>query len=619
MFKTFKMAIRGVNVLLCRFQSTASTAVPLPIKPAKKSFFLKFVLGSAVATTAYVYGPDAFFKMKKLYKGQAPGKKKERVVVLGTGWGAVPFMRHLDRDEYDIICVSPRNFFLMTPLLPSVAVGTVETRTVCEAIRPLIGDDVAFFEMECVDIDPAKKVIHCHSDYTEGPKGSQATRVDKMENIPQESQLSARAMADNKSGSSSRKIIDSTRTRPAFSLEYDKLVIAIGSENNTFNTPGVSEHAHFLKELTDANRIRAAISDAFESAVLPSCSEEERKRLLHFIVVGGGPTGIEFAGELHDMVVEDLTRYFPKLCMDDVKITVVEALDHVLTMFDKTISQKTEEHFARESIEIVPKTLVKKVNQKSVEVFRNGKMESWPCAMVVWSTGIKARPLIHTLRAKIGEKQSNTRALLVDEYLQVLGGADIFAIGDCSTVEQPKLRQKFVELFHEAGPAGPDRTKLDSLEFASFIRKNVAKYPQLELISKEVNEVLTERKNFITKDEFKALLEKADNRLRALPATAQVAAQQGHYLANFFNGDHRAFRYRHMGSLAYIGGDAAVVDFTGTSKMLDLFELGPQSGRGSYYLWRSFYLSEMFTNRTRWKLANDWISAKIFGRDISRT
>ena len=88
------------------------------------------------------------------------------------------------------------------------------------------------------------------------------------------------------------------RTRPKFDMKYDILVVSIGSENNTFNIPGVQEHAHFLKEILDARRIRSAISDAFESAMTPTQTIEERKRLLHFVVVGGGPTGVEFAAEV---------------------------------------------------------------------------------------------------------------------------------------------------------------------------------------------------------------------------------------------------------------------------------------------------------------------------------
>ena len=78
------------------------------------------------------------------------------------------------------------------------------------------------------------------------------------------------------------------------------------------------------------------------------------------------------------------------------------------------------------------------------------------------------------------------------------------------------------------------------------------------------------------------------------------------------------FRYRHMGSLAYVGGDEAVLDFTGSRPILDLFNLKPMSGRGAAYLWKSFYFTEMFTGRTKALLAFDWIRTHAYGRDISR-
>lgn len=81
-------------------------------------------------------------------------------------------------------------------------------------------------------------------------------------------------------------------------MKYDVLVVAVGADNNTFNIPGVEEHAHFLKEILDARRIRSAISDAFESAMTPTQKIDERRRLLHFVIVGGGPTGVEFAAEV---------------------------------------------------------------------------------------------------------------------------------------------------------------------------------------------------------------------------------------------------------------------------------------------------------------------------------
>lgn len=86
-----------------------------------------------------------------------------------------------------------------------------------------------------------------------------------------------------------------------------------------------------VQEIEDAQRIRRTVIDCFERASLPSVSEEERKRILHFVVVGGGPTGVEFAAELHDFVIEDLAKLYPAL-KDYVMITLLEAGDHILNM-----------------------------------------------------------------------------------------------------------------------------------------------------------------------------------------------------------------------------------------------------------------------------------------------
>lgn len=88
---------------------------------------------------------------------------------------------------------------------------------------------------------------------------------------------------------------------------------------------------YVLQEIEDAQKIRRKIVDCFERASLPNLSDEERKKILHFVVVGGGPTGVEFAAELHDYVTEDLVKLYPKV-KDAVKITLLEATDNILNM-----------------------------------------------------------------------------------------------------------------------------------------------------------------------------------------------------------------------------------------------------------------------------------------------
>jgi NADH dehydrogenase FAD-containing subunit len=114
-------------------------------------------------------------------------------------------------------------------------------------------------------------------------------------------------------------------------------------------------------------------------------------------------------------------------------------------------------------------------------------------------------------------------------------------------------------------------------------------------------------------------------------ATAQVAAQQGEYLAHLLNAKPitaftedlavnvaKPFSYQHLGSMAYIGGDEAILDFSSGGKLLSALNLAPSAGWGTYWLWRSVYFSELFTTRNRAQLAFDWTRSKLFGRDISR-
>ena len=551
--------------------------------------------------------------------------RKERVVVLGTGWGAVACMRNLDPFKYEIVCVSPRNYFVMTPLLPSVTVGTVEPRTVVESIRNVC-PHVKFVEAECTGLDHLKKMVVV-------------------------------TPTDEKMTSSSRAIKDSTRTRPQFEITYDKLVVAVGAENNTFGTPGVYEHAHFLKEIVDARRIRAAVIDAFESACNPAQSEAERNRLLNFVVVGGGPTGVEFAAELADLVHQDLQGSFPQL-KNQVKIQLVEAMETVLSMFDKRISEYTEQNFKREDIDVLSNTFVKEVKEKEIIIQRKGSkiMESVPCSLVVWATGIKCRPIVNKLREAIGLKtQNNFRALITDEFLEVKGAKDVYSLGDCATIEQKKLSANIEAMFAEADIDKDGGVSLS--EFKTWTERRVHEYPQLQFLA-NTDQMAEKFKKYAGRgadpklklEQFKQVCNEADRTMKTLPATAQVAAQEGMYLgkrlscmptaheeASVLNSLKKQwlallgaadlgkpFQYMHMGSLAYIGADSAGADLTGAkglgimNQLMDALQLNVMSGKGTFLLWRSFYFSEQCSTRTKLLLLFDWAKAMTFGRDVSR-
>jgi len=102
------------------------------------------------------------------------------------------------------------------------------------------------------------------------------------------------------------------------------------------------ENCHFLKDISDARLIFNQVNSNLERASLPTTSDEERRRLLSFVVSGGGPTGVEFAAELYDMLNEDLTRYYPKILRNEISVHVIQSRSHILNTYDEALSKYAE-------------------------------------------------------------------------------------------------------------------------------------------------------------------------------------------------------------------------------------------------------------------------------------
>lgn len=310
------------------------------------------------------------------------GRKK--LVVLGTGFGSLSMLYRIDKKLYDTVVISPRNHFLFTPLLPSTTVGTLEFRSILEPVRESLPHAV-FYQAEALSVDPQKRVVEC------------------------------------------RGLLDEA----TFAVSYDLLVIGVGAVVNTYNIPGVKKHTFFLKEVTDARNIRQAIVMNFERAAVPTCPEEERRRLLTFTVVGGGPVGVEFAAELHDLLVEDLAEAFPTLA-NDVRILLFEATDQILSAFDTELSAFALRHFKRNNIEVRTHMLVTEVREKTIH-FHDGT--ALPYGLCVWSTGIGPNPFV----ARLPFERDKGMRIIVDEYFRVKGYDTVYALGDCALVETRPL------------------------------------------------------------------------------------------------------------------------------------------------------------------------------------
>lgn len=495
-------------------------------------------------------------KASKDASGGSP-KTKQRVVILGSGWAGYALARTLDPAKFERVVVSPRSHFVFTPLLASTAVGTLEFRAVVEPVRRL---GVTFHQAWADDVDFDRKVVRVEVNVGDDAAADTTRRF--LAAGPRSSSGGDDDAASSRPGKG-----------PMVDVPYDKLVVAVGAYTQTFGIDGVKEHAHFLRDVGDARRIRLRVLSLFERcAGDPTSSEAEKRELLHFSVVGGGPTGIEFAAELHDLVHDDLRRIYPSL-VPLVRITVYDIAPAVLPMFDRELAGYATELFARRGIEVRTRHHLTGVRAAvegesgatlgglKLRIKEHGDGEVGT-GMVVWSTGLMQNPVVGKLLAKElrlpgdGAPAATARRLQSDPKsggivtdahqrarVQAADGTtttravmdDVFVIGDCAV--------------SEANPT--------------------------------------------------------------LPKTAQVASQQAVYLAKALNRDavgQRAFAFRNWGIMTYLGGWRAIHQSSAD-------EL---KGWAAWVLWRTAYLTYSMSVRNKIVVPFYWFISWVFGRDITR-
>jgi len=548
------------------------------------------------AARCAIADPPAGVEASPVPATEGVGRKK--VVVLGSGWGAISFVKSLNETSaYDVVLVSPRNYFLYTPLLPGAATGAVEERSIVEPIRrPIAEKGYKYYEASCEDVDAARKTIVCRA-------------ADPTFECNEDSDACP---------------------WHTFEVEYDYLVTAVGAVPNTFGVPGVEEHAMFFKEIVHANKFRREVNERFERATLPDVPEERLKELLSFVIIGAGPTGVELAAELYDMVFEDIARMYPSRLMPHVSIKIVDLQEKILSAYDRRIAEYATEFFQRANIECLLNKQVAEVKDGAVVMKDKftGELEEVPAGLAVWCSGIKLNPLCEKIMDSLPSgAQENRRSLATDKNLRVKGSnGTIFAIGDCATIERPRSMEKALDLYRGAAKCDEDgvcEITLDKATVKAALVGGVAEFPHLEEVVNNIDAVFSTHADAKTGrcsfEGFKAMLTEVDNGLRALPATAQVAKQEGEYLAAFFNacdgdaerlaGDESKFDYVHKGSLAYIGKDSAVADIPGFTIV---------KGIAAGIIWKSFETISQVSTRNIFLVAADMVRTKIFGRDISR-
>lgn len=297
---------------------------------------------------------------------------KPKVVVVGAGFGGIAAVKKLAKQDIDIVIIERTNYHLFQPLLYQVSTSVLSTDDISYPIRAMFRDydNVELFMAKALEIDGKRKVVVTnHGD-----------------------------------------------------VSYDYLIVAAGATNNFFGMANVEKYAYGMKTIPEALHIRNHVLHMFERANKQIDNEEERRKMLSFICVGGGPTGVEEAGAIAELVAIQKKEY-PNLNFDEVSIRLIEATDKVLPMMPPHLRQHTINVLEKKGVQVMLNTQVSDCNEDGL-FLKDGTFI--PSRTVIWGAGVKA----HKLASTIGAECDRAGRVIVGPTLQVPGYPEIFAIGD---------------------------------------------------------------------------------------------------------------------------------------------------------------------------------------------
>ncbi len=315
--------------------------------------------------------------------------RRGRVVIVGGGFGGLSTARALRRVHVDVALVDRRNFHLFQPLLYQVATGGLSPANIAAPLRSLLRrqKNVDVHLAEVVDVNPLQKFVEIRS-------------VEPGELLPQTARLS-----------------------------YDWLVVAAGAGHSYFGHAEWQQLRTGLKTLEDATEMRRRIFSAFEAAEHEKNSRQ-RRALMTFVVVGGGPTGVELAGAISELARHTLRNDFRNINPSDTHIILVDAQDRMLSGFAPVLSRKAEMSLERLGIELLRQTTVNGIHTDSVTLSTDQQQRVIPTRTVLWAAGVAGVPLGQSLARVTGVQLDRAGRIPVEPDLTIAGHPNVFVIGD---------------------------------------------------------------------------------------------------------------------------------------------------------------------------------------------
>lgn len=405
---------------------------------------------------------------------------KKKVIIIGAGFGGLNAAKQLADADFDITVIDKTNHHLFQPLLYQVATAALSPADIAVPIRSLFSDysNIRITLDEVISIDKKKHIVHTKSD----------------------------------------------------SFNFDYLIIAVGSRHSYFGKNNWERLAPGLKTLNDALLIREKIIEALELAEKEENSEL-RKKNLTFVIVGGGPTGVELAGAIAEIAKETMIKDYKNFKPEDTKVILIEAANRVLLSFDEKLSEKAKEDLGKMGVDVRLNTKVEDISEEGVYTTSGFILTK----TVIWAAGNEASSLLKSLEVELDR------------------AGRVIVRNDCSIPEHPEI----------------------------FVIGDAAHFE--------------------------------DEQGKSLPGVAQVAIQQGKFVAeiikkNILPENRPSFQYKDKGTMATIGKAKAVADIKGM-KLTGVF---------AWLTWSLVHIFFLIGFRNRLRVMIEWIWYYITKRHGTR-
>ena len=317
----------------------------------------------------------------------------KKILILGGGFGGINVLKSIQNKfkkepNVRISLVSQDNYFLYTPMLPQVSSGLIHPSDITIPIRTLC-KQAEFYQATISSIDFEQKLV----------------------------------------------TITRTFDGKVHALDYDYLILALGSNTNFYDYKNIEKHAFVIKTVEDAISIHNQIIHMLESAAQTS-DVEFKKKLMTFTVVGGGFAGVETMGEINQLVRDSVKNFYPSIGEENISMNLITSKEFILPELGQKLGKDAGKYLRKAGVNIITNTLAVDAGEDFVQLDNDKKI---PCMTLIWAAGIDIDPVVSSLKCK----HHKSGKIEVGKYLRLTDHENIFALGDCALITNPSTGQAY--------------------------------------------------------------------------------------------------------------------------------------------------------------------------------